>query len=545
MRVPVVLLVVSACGSSLGEPTTLTLTPLPCERSSERETLGRYETILLGGPRVSHAWTWAGGITAADLDGDGWLDLLLPHEGGMEARWGSDRWAAADRETFAAVTFATGTTVADYDGDGDLDIYVMRVRGEPVPDSRIDGANWLLRNEGSRRFTDVTESAGVAACGPHHRDDDIDRCFRTMASSWGDIDGDGDLDLFVGNYGWVDDSPGTRQTDMGPGEPSYLFHNEGDGTFTRQALPNAVNDGYTFAGGLLDLDDDGDLDLYVVNDFGAQSPNQVLFNERGTLYLDESNASGLQRPMTGMGLAAGDLNGDGWLDLVIPNWANHALLESRPDRGIWVDTAAASGLVNVRERNQLVGWGTWLGDLDNDTDLDVVTQFGFVQNGNPIWNNPTNQGDAVYLDRGLEEPSFEDVALGWGLANPGVGRGVVLADLNRDGWLDLVKRDLRGFTRLHLSRCGGHHGVLVRLEQGGPNRHAIGARLTAEVGEQRLLRDVQGGGQGFASTGPFEVHFGTGSAEAIDRLTVRWPDGARSVVKGLPTNHAVTLTRDK
>jgi len=535
-----------ACQAPDRVPATVTSVELTCEAGPG----DRYNTAIIETEPVSWSWTWGGGVTVVDLDGDDALDLVLPVESGLEVRWGPRAWRA-EPEPLSAVdlSYASGTSAADFDGDGDLDLYVMRVRGFPVPDGGSDaGVNRLLRNDGDRRFVDVTAEAGVDGCGPHHREGTTG-CYRTMTASWADVDGDDDLDLFVGNYGFVDDTPGTRQVDMEPGEPSFLYLNEGDGSFAEAPLPDAVSDGYTFAGGFADLDADGAPDLVVVNDFGVLWPNRVLFGGDGALVLDEANASGLTQSMTGMGLGLGDLNGDGWLDLAIPNWQDHALFESRPDTGTWVETSAARGLVNARRRNQLVGWGTTLGDLDNDTDLDAITQFGFVRNDNPVWANPAKQGDAVYLNDAAERSdgaySFEDVGYDRGLASPGMGRGAALADLNRDGWLDLVKRELQGQTRVHLSRCGRATGTLLRLRQPGANRFAVGARVVAKADGRVLRRDVSAGGRGFASMEPLEVHLGTGSARRIDRLEVVWPDGARTVVRGVPTNHAVTVVRDR
>src|SRR5262249_18065539 len=150
------------------------------------------------------------GITAADIDLDGHLDVLTALEQGVELYAGEDdgTFVAVGQKVFGGfdLSFSSGVSVADYDGDGDLDLYVMRVAGDPAPEGGEYGKNRLLENRGGRTFADVTDVAGVDGCGLDFRDGAI-RCFRTMSSSWGDYDRDGDLDLHVGNYGFVDETP--------------------------------------------------------------------------------------------------------------------------------------------------------------------------------------------------------------------------------------------------------------------------------------------------------------------------------------------------
>ena len=498
-------------------------------------------------PPNSDLWIWAGGEMAGDFDGDGWLDVMTPNELGVELFKGSPSGFTSLGPTVLGafeLSFGTGGSVADYDGDGDLDVYVTRFVGDPGPDLPGMGKNRLLQNNGDGSFTDVTDVAGVDGCG-FDPNTGTDGCYRTMSSSWGDMDGDGDLDLFVGNYGWVDES-GIPQDEFLPAEPSFLYRNDGDGTFTdvSERLPQTFRDGYTYAGGFFDLDDDGHLDLYILNDFGNKWPNHVLLGVGDGTFTDDllTNSTGLIYPTTAMGLGVGDFNRDGMMDFAVAKWnGNHLWLSN--DLVGWIDYADATNF--VVKAPQKVGWGSLAADMNNDGLLDIVQQYGHVANENPVWSNPRSQPDALYLNVGTaEQPAFQDVGLEWGVADPGVNRGVVIADFDRDGYLDIAKRNLNGPNVVYNSRCGDGQWLRVELEQPGTmNVDAIGAKLTVHAGEHRLTRWMYSGGAGYGAGNPPEVHFGLGDVEHIDKITVRWPDGKVSVVDDVAASQAIIITR--
>jgi hypothetical protein len=518
-----------------------------CADPSVRDSVGPYVRRSAPTPPNSDLWIWAGGEIAGDLDGDGILDVMTPNELGLELYRGQStgEFLAVGQTVLGGfdLSFGTGGTVVDYDGDGDLDVYVTRFQGDPGPEGGSYGRNRLLANAGDGTFTDVTDEAGVDGCGLDPNTGETG-CFRTMSSSWGDIDGDGDLDLFVGNYGWVDES-GVSQDEFEPAEPSFLYLNDGDGTFTdvSDRLPQTFRDGYTYAGGLFDLDDDGDLDLYTVNDFGNKWPNHVLLNRGdGTFDDDElTNSTGLILNTTGMGLGIGDFNGDGLMDLAMPYWNGNLLMLSSVVG--WIDQAAAKGF--TVQAPQKVGWGTVVGDIDNDRDLDIVSQYGHVANENPVWSNALNQPDGLYLNIGSPtSPSFDDVGVEWGVADPGVSRGAILADFNRDGWLDIAKRNLDGPNVVYVSQCGEANWLTLHLRQPGTMNHfAVGAKVEVEAGGDVMTRWLVAGGTGYGVGAPPELHFGLGDATTIDRITVFWPDGELSEVTSVAASQQVTLTR--
>ena len=270
-----------------------------CADASAR-SIGPFDRKISPSPQNSEIWLWGGGLVVTDLDGDGNHDVVLPHETNAAMVYlGTGGDTFAERPDLVAsfdMSLGTGGSSVDYDGDGDLDLYI----------TRYDEANLLLRNDGNNVLTDVTLSAGVSGC-----ETSSFTCFKSMSSTWGDYDRDGDLDLFVGNYGWVDHS-GAPASSFGPAEPSFLYLNNGDGTFTdvtptQMAMPS-VHDGYTYVSTFLDLNNDLWPELYLINDFGTAYPNALVWNNAGTLTLD-GNQHGMDVPMTGMGLGVGDING--------------------------------------------------------------------------------------------------------------------------------------------------------------------------------------------------------------------------------------------
>jgi hypothetical protein len=263
----------------------------------------------------------------------------------------------------------------------------------------------------------------------------------------------------------------------------------------------------------------------------------------GTFVDDEpTNTTGLIAPTTAMGLGPGDFNNDGLMDFAVPKWNDNHLWLSNEIIG-WVDYAASAGFTVASP--QKVGCGAEAADMDNDGLLDIVQQYGHVANENPVWSNPRQQPDALYRNVGTAEaPAFEDVGVAWGIADPGVNRGVVLADFDRDGYLDVAKRNLDGPNVVYLSRCGDANWLLVHLEQPGTmNLDAIGAKVTLEAGEHRLVRWQYAGGGGYGAGNPPELHFGLGDASTIDKITVRWPDGKVSVLTDVAASQQLTLTR--
>ncbi len=482
-----------------------------CEAPEERAALGPFERRASAAPPSSMRYLWSSGILVGDLDDDGFHDIVAPAEPYAQLFHG--RAAGVTPSSLLRpfdLSFGAGGTLADYDGDGDLDVLL----------TRFERPDRLLRNEGDGRFTDATESAGLGDAGP------------STCSAWGDVDGDGDLDLFIGRYGDL-------LADGGPA-PSKLYENIGGAFIDRsEQLPAEVQTRWTRMAGWHDLDLDGRPELLVVNDLGE--PSALLWNRGGQLVPDDGT-SGFGQAVRGAGLGVAEMDGDGVPDLLVTEWGRMSLLLSGGNEG-WVDHASVRGLRSDVGRQQEVPWGAELADLDNDGDLDALVAFGHLEVDGHDWYNPEEQPDAVFLQG--DDGSFVDVGEAWGMADRGVGRGFVVVDLDRDGFLDVVKRDLVGPSVMYLSRCD--ESAWLRMELRQPGRHngfAVGATVTVWADGVRQQRTVLAGGTGFGSGGPPEVHFGLGDIDAVDRIEVRWPDGERSVVRDVMARQSLRITRD-
>ncbi|HSN75189.1 MAG TPA: FG-GAP-like repeat-containing protein [Anaerolineae bacterium] len=454
----------------------------------------------------------------ADYDGDGWLDLYVTDSVGPNTLYrnnGDGAFSVSPLNDQVALPdhYSGGASWADYDNDGWPDLLVLGRE-----------ADLLFHNDGGQGFSDVTAEAGVGDT------------YASKTASWADYDNDGWLDLYVANWGCV---PRCARTPGSTGEPDQLYRNNGDGAFSNvSALLGGKNGGGGFVARWLDYDNDGDLDIYLVNDEFILPPGNKLFRNDGPgcggwCFSEVAEQAGADTKVMGMGVAADDWDQDGDLDIYFTNAGKAVLLQNQGD-GAFVNGAAEAG---VELNPHTVAWGAVSLDYDNDGARDLYVAL--MRRDQPGAFNPLFRNDGTGV--------FTDIGHASGADDPGPSVGVASADYDNDGWVDLVvgnyDRGYRLFRNTGLASDANRWLALRLVGSGRVNRDAIGARAIVTTSDGRVqMQDVHNGSSvGSGST--LTLHFGLGEAE-IESVEILWPDGASQTVTDLAANTAYEITYD-
>jgi hypothetical protein len=438
-------------------------------------------------------------------------------------------WPAGDDGVFrvapeangaADAGYGMGVAVGDADNDGDLDLYVTNF-----------GPDAFYRNRGDGTFENATTEAGIGNDA------------YSASAGFFDADGDGWLDIFVTNY--LDLDP-TREAIDAAGQPDYagpsasppvpdvLYLNKGDGTFADVTeAAGLATPGRGLSVIFDDLDEDGRIDIYVGND---GDPNFAWIRQADGTYVDRAPLMGLAvngvgRPEAAMGIARGDVDGDGAEDLLISHLVEETnTLYRRLGSGQFFDETLARGLAGPSLDR--TGVGTALFDLELDGDLDLIVANGRMFRRRPLagamlsdhWK-PYGEPNQLFVNRG--DGRFDEVVEGCGAAcdDIEVSRGLVAGDLDRDGDVDLVIANSNGSVRLYRNEAPRQgHWLALRAIDPALRRDAVGARVEVQLDGRVLSRTVTAA-RSYFSSADLTAHFGLGEAERVDRIVVRWPDG--------------------
>ena len=497
----------------------------------------------------SELFPLGGGAVVIDFDGDGLHDVYAVNSVGPNALY-RNNGDATFTEVAASVGVddsegrGNGGCAADYDNDGDQDLFVTNY-----------GPSRLFRNDGGS-FSDATAAAGVLDSGD---------AFRNTGCAWGDYDRDGLVDLVFVRHLYESHRRMFQTRDFVDAVARLvLYRNNGDGTFTdTTAILGNVSEpsdprfsgqtgniwGAGFQPGWADFDNDGDPDLYVVNDLGAEIQRNVLWRNDGAAdgdswaFTDVSLGSGANAGIFGMGLAVGDYDLDGMLDIFVTNIRDNLLLKNEgvglefEDTGR--DAGARMGLIGRKAR---VAWGTFLFDYDNDGDEDLYLASGYLRADNVTVGaaaNPVEQPNVLLRNEG--DGTFVDVSTASGSDDSGIGRGAVYLDYDNDGCLDVFVVNLGQRATLLRNLCEKERAwIALKLVGTSSNRDAIGARVTIEVDGVSQIREIAAGSSQMGQN-MLEAHFGLGTASTIDSVNIAWPSGKVTRLADVASNQRITI----
>ncbi len=510
------------------------------------------------------------GVCLLDYDNDGWIDIYLVNGTTYDALDGRAKSPHAalfhnnHDGTFTNVTMSagvandrwgTGCTVGDYNNDGWPDIYVTNI-----------GADRLYRNNHDGTFTDVAVQAGVALSSGSSG-----MAVDHTGATFGDYDGDGNLDLFVAGYIDVDLNHlvGSKSANQdfcqyrgvkvmcGPrglqGAHDHLFHNNGNGSFADVSRKLGVDDpnGYYGLGALFaDVNNDGRPDLLVAND---STPNYLYINKGNGTFADDSYMSGYAlngdgREAANMGIAAGDYLNNGHLDIVNTVFSDdYNILFQNDGHGSFTDASYQAGI--AESSIPFVGFGDGFLDYDNDGWLDLFIANGNVYpqvNQHPEWGQSYAQRPLLYHNLQNGKFALVPAVEGTGLAAVSVARGVAFGDLFNDGKIDVVINNLDGTPLLLRNVNPDHnHWVEMRLVGGRKSpRDAVGSTVYLTADGVRQRQDVLSGGS-YLSSSDMRVHFGLGKADKAGPAEIHWPSGTVESVALPAVDRIYTITEGK
>ena len=490
--------------------------------------------------------TMGAGSAFIDYNRDGWQDIIFVngkdwsgHPTGKRqemALYRNDGGGNFTDQTKSAKLdiklYGMGIAVGDYNNDGNQDFYLTCL-----------GMDRLFLNQGDGTFVDVTEKANI-----------INPYFGTSCA-WFDYDKDGYLDLYVANYvEWSIETDlfctldGTSKSYCTPesymGQPSKLFRNKGNGTFSDVSKIARIADPTSKSLGVctFDYDLDGLVDVFEAND---TQPNKLYKNNGDGTFIEQGMLAGIAYNEDGkatgaMGVDAGDYDGSGTESLVIGNFSNEMINLYHNEGGFFIDDAPIANIGTVSLLT--LTFGCFFFDFDLDGKLDIFTANGHLENEINLVQSEVTYKQSPHLFRNIGNAKFVDVAnQSADLMEPIVGRGAAYGDIDNDGDWDLLVTNCNGVPRLFRNENKtAHNWIKIRLIGEKSNRDGIGSRvkITTESGTQeRTLRS----GSSYCSQSELSIIFGIGNDKKISQIDVNWPSGQVTTLTELALNKSIII----
>lgn len=458
-------------------------------------------------------------------------DRLYRNEGGWQFRDVTDEAGLGD------LGHGLGVTVGDFDNDGDPDLYLNNC-----------GPNVLYRNNGDGTFSDVTKRAGVG-------NGDLvgaGTCFL-------DMDGDSDLDLYVGNYLRFDPKDHVVRTIDGiprypvPRDylpvPDSMFRNNGDGTFTDASAESGISktSGTTMGTVAGDFDKDGDTDIFAVCDVAAnqfyQNDGQGRFEEIGLT--NGTSYNGLGDENASMGVDCGDCDNDGWLDFFMTSYQSEMpVLYRNLGNGMFEDVTQVSKA--GEGAFPYVNWANGLIDFDNDGDLDIFIANGHTEDNIELWDTSTAYRcpNFVMLNDGTGHFSNISKTAGSGLTPEKASRGAAFDDLDNDGDVDAVVLNSREKpTVIRNDTKNTNHWLEIRVLGVVANRDAVGTQVSIQAGDVKRVAEVHSG-RSYQSHFGSRLHFGLAQHTRVDRIEIRWHGGGQQQLADVAADQLITVLQE-